>query len=177
MSGIIWEVGNMLSPSMYRSQEQLSKSMVQDLLNGGPTRAAASASQFISRRMATPATTFSPKIGLRRPVYSTVINRSAIEAPEMISLGPANNTSVASLSTNSTSVSSRPIIQRPIVLRNRTDASSSVSNQPVRLPSRCIATLNTSRPLPNWRNRSTISLDSRMRRPPMNLVLPMDYSN
>uniref|UniRef100_A0A0R3RF98 Dynactin subunit 4 n=1 Tax=Elaeophora elaphi TaxID=1147741 RepID=A0A0R3RF98_9BILA len=168
--------GSMLSPSIYRSQEQLSKSMVQELLSGGPSRAAASASQF-SRRIAAPTTTFTPKIGFRRTVCNTVVNRSAIEPPEMISLGSTTSASVAPTSVNSTPVLSRPVMQRPIVLRGRTDTSSFASGQPVRLPSRYIATVGTSRPLPNWRNRSTISLDSRIRRAPANVVLPMDYSN
>ncbi|CAG9539779.1 unnamed protein product [Cercopithifilaria johnstoni] len=168
--------GNMLSPSIYRSQEQLSKSMVQDLLSGGPTRAAASASQF-SRRIATPTTTFTPKMGFRRTVYNTAVNRSAIEAPEMISLGSTSSAPVAPVSMNSTSASSRSVMQRPIVLRTRTDTSSAAPGHPVRLPSRYIATVGASRPLPNWRNRSTISLDSRIRRAPANVVLPMDYSN
>ncbi|KAM3723680.1 putative lipoprotein [Dirofilaria immitis] len=169
--------GNMLNPSIYRSQEQLSKSMVHDLLNGGPIRAAASASQLISRRIAAPTTTFNSKIGLRRPIYNAVVSKSTIEDPEMISLEPASSGFIASPSMNLTSVSSRPIIQRPIVLRSRTGISSPVPNQPVCLPSRYIATVGTSRPLPNWRNRSTISLDSRIRRAPVNVVLPMDYSN
>ncbi|VDM19523.1 unnamed protein product [Wuchereria bancrofti] len=169
--------GNMLNSSIYRSQEQLSKSMVQDLLSGGPTRAAASASQLISRRIAVPtAATFTPKIGFRRTLYNTAVNRSTIEAPEMISLGSTSSASLASASMNLTSASSRSALQKPIVLRNRTGASP-VPGQPVRLPSRYIATVGASRPLPNWRNRSTISLDSRIRRAPTNVVLPMDYSN
>uniref|UniRef100_A0A1I7VJZ6 Dynactin subunit 4 n=1 Tax=Loa loa TaxID=7209 RepID=A0A1I7VJZ6_LOALO len=168
--------GNVLSPSIYRSQEQLSKSMVQDLLNGGPTRAAASASQLISRRIAAPTTSFTPKIGFKRTVYNTV-NRSVVEPPEMISLRSTSNASVAP-SMNLTSASSRLALQRPIVLRNRTGTSSSpVPGQPVHLPPRYIATVGTSRPLPNWRNRSTISLDNRIKRAPANVVLPMDYSN
>uniref|UniRef100_A0A915PFE5 Dynactin subunit 4 n=1 Tax=Setaria digitata TaxID=48799 RepID=A0A915PFE5_9BILA len=167
--------GNILSPSIYRSQEQLSKSMVHDLLSGGPTRAAASASQLISRKISTPSNSCSPKTGLRRTVYNTVVSRSAIEAPEMISLRSTNNGSATG---NAISASLRPVVQRPIVLRSRISASSpSVPGQPVRLPSRYIATVGASRPLPNWRNRSTISLDSRIRRAPVNVVLPMDYSN
>ncbi|KAL4002568.1 putative DNA-binding domain family protein [Acanthocheilonema viteae] len=168
--------GNMLSPSIYHSQEQLSKSMVQDLLSGGPTRAAASAAQF-SRRISTPSTTFNPKIGFRRTAYNAAVSRSAIEAPEMISLGSTSSASVAPTSMNSTSPSSRSVIQRPIVLRSRTDTSSAAPGQSARLPSRYIATVGASRLLPNWRNRSTISLDSRIRRAPANVVLPMDYSN
>ncbi|VDK80598.1 unnamed protein product [Litomosoides sigmodontis] len=168
--------GNMLSPSMYRSQEQLSKSIVQDLLSGGPSRAAASASQF-SKRIGTSSTTFTPKIGFRRTLHSTAVNRSAIEAPEMISLGSTSSVSAAPTSMNPTFTSSRPVMQRPIVLRSRTDTSPAAPSQAVRLPLRYIATVGASRPLPNWRNRSTISLDSRIRRTPANVILPMDYSN
>lgn len=49
-----------------------------------------------------------------RTVYNTTVNKSIIEAPETISLGSTINTSVAPASMNSTSATSRSVMQRPV---------------------------------------------------------------
>ncbi|VDN02204.1 unnamed protein product [Thelazia callipaeda] len=168
---------NFLTPSICRSQEQVSKTMVHELLSGGPSKAAASASQLSSRRITTPLSSFVSKIGQRRlllnsllfrPVSNFPFNKSVVEAPETISLGSTSN-AVTPMSANSTYSNVRPVVQRPVIF-----CALSVPGQPVRFAPRYIATV--ARPLPNWRNRSTISLDNRIRRAPSNVVSPMDYS-